>query len=70
MATQMMTPAEMIEHGVVRKCGECGKRRVVKDWYIDALEQIVLLCRNCLSPADAIKPVKDVTDKRITGRRK
>ena len=42
-----MTPMEMIELGIVRTCGECGRRRRVKDWYVDALQCVILLCREC-----------------------
>ena len=42
-----VTPMELIEHGAVRTCGECGRRRRVKDWYVDALHDVILLCREC-----------------------
>ena len=35
-----MTPMEMIELGIVRTCGECGRRRRVKDWYMWTLYSV------------------------------
>ena len=42
-----VTPMELIEHGAVRTCGGCKRRRRVKDWHVDALQCVILLCREC-----------------------
>ena len=50
-----MTPMEMIENSVVRKCGECGQRRRVKDWFVDALQNVILLCGECTDESETAR---------------
>ena len=42
-----VAPMGLIEHGAVRTCGECSRRRRVKDWYVDAPQCVILLCSEC-----------------------